>query len=82
MNNPIEMIQPDAETQARFEKIAQGLKKRHAASRRLKTYGIIAIDRDQLSGDLADNDNQQWLYRNPADRIADCTDHPSGKTAK
>jgi len=43
MNNPIEMIQPDAETQARFEKIAQGLKKRHAASRRLKTYGIMAI---------------------------------------
>ena len=43
MNNPIEMIQPDAKTQARFEKIAQGLKKRHAASRRLKTYGIIAI---------------------------------------
>ena len=43
MNNPIEMIQPDAKTQARFEKIAQGLKKRHAASRRLKTYGIMAI---------------------------------------
>ena len=43
MNNPIEMIQPDAETQARFEKIAQGLKKRHSASRRLKTYGIMAI---------------------------------------
>ncbi|MDC1293415.1 phosphate ABC transporter permease PstA [Candidatus Puniceispirillum sp.] len=43
MNNPIKMIQPDAETQARFEKIAQGLKKRHAASRRLKTYGIMAI---------------------------------------
>ena len=43
MNNPIEMIQPDAETQARFEKIAKGLKKRHAASRRLKTYGIMAI---------------------------------------
>ena len=43
MNNPIEMIQPDAETQARLEKIAQGLKKRHAASRRLKTYGIMAI---------------------------------------
>ena len=43
MNNPNEMIQPDAEAQARFEKIAQGLKKRHAASRRLKTYGIMAI---------------------------------------
>tara|TARA_B100001093_G_scaffold30525_1_gene26437 strand:+ start:3012 stop:4331 length:1320 start_codon:yes stop_codon:yes gene_type:complete len=43
MNNPIEMIQPDAKTQARFEKIAHGLKKRHAASRRLKTYGIMAI---------------------------------------
>ncbi|MDC1118519.1 phosphate ABC transporter permease PstA [Alphaproteobacteria bacterium] len=43
MNNPIEMIQPDAKTQVRFEKIAQGLKKRHAASRRLKTYGIMAI---------------------------------------
>ena len=43
MNNPIEMIQPDARAQARFEKIAQGLKKRHAASRRLKTYGIMAI---------------------------------------
>ena len=43
MSNPIEMIQPDAETQARFEKIAQGLKQRHAASRRLKTYGIMAI---------------------------------------
>ena len=43
MNNPIEMIHPDAKTQARFEKIAQGLKKRHAASRRLKTYGIMAI---------------------------------------
>ena len=43
MNNPIEMIQPDAETQARFEKISQGLRKRHAASRRLKTYGIMAI---------------------------------------
>ena len=43
MNNPIEMIQPDARAQARFEKIAQGLKKRHAASRRLKTYGILAI---------------------------------------
>ena len=43
MNNPIEMIQPDAKTQARFEKIARGLKKRHAASRRLKTYGIMAI---------------------------------------
>ena len=43
MNNPIEMIQPDAETQARFEKIAQGLKKRHSASGRLKTYGIMAI---------------------------------------
>ena len=43
MNNPIEMIQPDAETQARFEKIAKGLKNRHAASRRLKTYGIMAI---------------------------------------
>ena len=43
MNNPIEMIQPDAKTQARFEKIAQGLKKRHAASQRLKTYGIMAI---------------------------------------
>ena len=43
MNNPIEMIQPDARAQARFEKIAQGLKKRHAASRRLKTYGIVAI---------------------------------------
>ena len=43
MNNPIEMIQPDAKTQARFEKIAQGLKNRHAASRRLKTYGIMAI---------------------------------------
>ena len=43
MNNPIEMIQPDAKTQVRFEKIAQGLKNRHAASRRLKTYGIMAI---------------------------------------
>ena len=43
MNNPIEMIQPDAKTQLRFEKIAQGLKNRHAASRRLKTYGIMAI---------------------------------------
>ena len=43
MNNPIEMIQPDVKTQAQFEKIAQGLKKRHAASRRLKTYGIVAI---------------------------------------
>ena len=43
MNNPIEMTPPDAATEARFTKIAQGLKKRHAASRRLKRYGIMAI---------------------------------------
>ena len=68
MSNPIEMIQPDAETQARFEKIAQGLKQRHAASRRLKTYGIMAIvTAISFFGDFANNDYQQWLYRNPAD---------------
>ena len=35
--------QLDAETELRFQKIAIGLKKRRAASRRLKTYGVLAI---------------------------------------
>ena len=35
--------QLDAETELRFQKIASGLKKRRAASRRLKTYGVLAI---------------------------------------
>ena len=37
------MTAPDTETEARFIKISEGLKKRHAASRRLKTYGLMAI---------------------------------------
>ena len=37
------MTAPNTETEARFIKIAEGLKKRHAASRRLKTYGLMAI---------------------------------------
>lgn len=43
MNRQIQMTAPDTETEARFIKIAEGLKKRHAASRRLKTYGLMAI---------------------------------------
>ncbi|HCP18051.1 MAG TPA: phosphate ABC transporter permease PtsA [Alphaproteobacteria bacterium] len=35
--------QLDAETELRFQKIAIGLKKRRAASRRLKAYGVLAI---------------------------------------
>jgi phosphate transport system permease protein len=41
MNNSTEIT--NAETQARFAKIAKGLKKRHNASRRLKAYGVAAI---------------------------------------
>ena len=43
MNRQIQMTAPDTETEARFIKISEGLKKRHAASRRLKTYGLMAI---------------------------------------
>ena len=43
MNRQIQMTAPNTETEARFIKIAEGLKKRHAASRRLKTYGLMAI---------------------------------------
>ena len=43
MNRQIQITAPDTETEARFVKIAEGLKKRHAASRRLKTYGLMAI---------------------------------------
>ena len=43
MNKQIKMTAPDTVTEARFAEIAEGLKKRHAASRRLKTYGLMAI---------------------------------------
>ena len=43
MNKQIKMTAPDAVTEARFAEIAEGLKKRHAASRRVKTYGLMAI---------------------------------------
>jgi len=43
MTDQAEMIKQQAMTEDRFAKIAQGLKKRHAKSRRLKAYGIMAI---------------------------------------
>ena len=43
MSDPVTMIKLDNQTEARFIKISQGLKKRHAASQRLRNYGVLAI---------------------------------------
>ncbi len=43
LNSAVKIISSDPATEAHFSKIAQGLEKRIAASRRLKLYGIAAI---------------------------------------